>query len=127
MLDHSARVRRKPLVLTFVGLRAGAFRSTLARAFPRAHFPGPSDLLPAGTDLTIRVFRRGDSIGRAAFTREATHRQVASLGIECGADSMFVGPLTLPGHRGCGYCGAERMRAVAKALGLGRIKVLTTD
>ena len=117
MLNHSARVRRKPLVLTFVGLRPGAFRSTLARAFPRARFlPRPSDSPPADTDLILRVFRRGDSKGRAAFTRDATHRHLASLGIECGSDGIFVGPLTLPGHSGCGYCGAERMRAVAKAL-----------
>jgi ribosomal protein S12 methylthiotransferase accessory factor len=119
MLDHSARVRRKPLVLTFVGLRRSAFRSTLARAFPRARFlPGLFDPLPARTDLIIRVFRRGDAIGRAAFTRDATLRDVASLGVECGSDGIFVGPLTLPGHRGCGYCGAERMRAAAKALGV---------
>jgi ribosomal protein S12 methylthiotransferase accessory factor len=119
MLDHNARVRRKPLVLTFVGLRQGAFRSALARAFPRARFlSGRSDPFPAATDLIIRVFRRGDSTGRAAFTREATHRQVASLGVECGSDGIFVGPLTLPGHRGCGYCGAERMRAAARALGV---------
>ena len=116
---HRARVRRKPLVLMFVGVRPGAFRSTLARAFPRAQFlPRLSEPLPASTDLVIRVFRRGDSSRRAAFTREATRRQVASLGIECGFDGIFVGPLSLPGHRGCGYCGAERMRAAGKALGV---------
>ena len=119
LLDHSTRVRRKPLELTFVGLRRGAFRSTLARAFSRATFlPGPSDPVPDGTDLIIRVFRRGDSAGRAEFTRDATHRQIASLGIERGSDGIFFGPLTLPGHPGCGYCGAERMRAVARALGV---------
>src|SRR4051812_23687201 len=106
MLHLNASTRRKPLVLTFVGLRESACRSALARAFPRARFvPRQSDRAVAGSDLIIRVFNRGDSRGRRAFTRAATQLQIASLGVEVGRSGIFIGPLTLPGHAGCGYCG----------------------
>ncbi|MEO6237952.1 MAG: TOMM precursor leader peptide-binding protein [Vicinamibacterales bacterium] len=121
MLDPSVRVRRKPLVLTFVGVRESAYRWALARAFPRARFiPRQSDRAVAGSDLIVRIFQRGDSRGRGAFTRAATQSRIASLGIELGLASIFIGPLTLPDRAGCGYCGSERMRAVSKALGVRR-------
>lgn len=64
-------------------------------------------------DLAIRLFNRGNLAGRRAFTQAANASGVASLGVEIDDGCMLIGPLTIVGRAGCGYCGAARMRAAA--------------
>lgn len=102
-----------------VGTCGAALRRALTDALPSVQFTvrlTPSAIY--GIDVVLRLFACGDVRGRRAFTRAANRMGVPSLGIEVGEEVLLVGPLTMVGRAGCGYCGAARMRGAAAALGV---------
>jgi ribosomal protein S12 methylthiotransferase accessory factor len=63
--------------------------------------------------LALGVYTLGDDGRLGSFAAWARAAEVPVLTVGVGARRALVGPLTVPGHVGCGHCAGDRMRAAA--------------
>ncbi|HET6979998.1 MAG TPA: TOMM precursor leader peptide-binding protein [Pyrinomonadaceae bacterium] len=88
-----------------------ALSQVLREAFQQVLF-FPDKTLPATkSDLTIGVFAAGNYEARQSFLKWAYDAEVPALSVEPGNDAALIGPLTLSGRPGCGWCAFERIQA----------------
>src|SRR5262245_3576026 len=91
-----------------------ALDRALKEAFDRVFFfPGAPPVSPKKPDLVIGICEQCDDRSLRAF-HEWTHlAAVPALRVEVGTEWASIGPLSLPGRPGCGYCAYARLTAAA--------------
>ena len=87
-----------------------ALSSVLRKALDSVLFFPDKTLPPTKPDIAIG-FYAGSNEGLQSFVKWAHDAEIPALNVEIRNDAGVIGPLTLSGRPGCGWCAFERLTA----------------
>ncbi|HEY0762381.1 MAG TPA: YcaO-like family protein [Pyrinomonadaceae bacterium] len=116
---------RGSAVVHVVGLGPeDALSLVLRKAFDTGLFFPDKTFPTTKPDLAVGVCTGGNYEGRQSFVKWAYDADVPALSVEIRDDAFLIGPLTLSGRPGCGWCACERLTA---ALATHEVEKLSTS
>lgn len=101
-----------------------ALSLVLRKAFDKVLFFPDKTFPTTKPDLAVGVCTAGNYEGRQSFVKRAYDAEVPALNVEIRNDAVLIGPLTLSGRPGCGWCACERLTA---ALATHEVQELSTS